>query len=105
MMASILVSAASLFVVVVAAILAVHRDYHTGILGTCGLGLLSLAGVTHALHLVERMMDGVWRTPSPTAVFAWVGLALLMAHLGLKFWRRLGQRGTSGWYDSSLRRN
>lgn len=77
-------------------ILAFHRDYDSGFVGTLGLGMIAFGALGRLLSLVE-LGDDV--RLSRLALIVWLGLALFFGRLLWRFLSRARMRGR-GWYES-----
>jgi preprotein translocase subunit SecG len=83
---------AAMVVLAVCALLVLHRDYHAGLSGNAGLGLLALV----ALSCLTGIIEGEVRI-TPHAALLWIGLALFLGRHACKFLQRWLHRGPT-WY-------
>jgi hypothetical protein len=96
------VMTASAFVIVSCSILALHKDYQTGLLGGIALALIAVAGFVRLMKFIEH--DNFNISIPPAVFWMWVGLALHFGQLLYRFFKRLRCRDT--WYiEQSIRRH
>lgn len=85
---------AAALVLVVCTLLVLHRDYHAGLFGNAGLGLVAIAAAARLAGILEQ---GNEMHITPVAVLLWSGLALFLVRHALKFLQRWLHRGPT-WY-------
>lgn len=95
-MTSIVVASAALVVLLVAVFFALHCEYHAGLAGTVGLGLIAIAAVTRGSVIVDVWLEGRLDAQiSPQGVMLWCGLALFLGRQAWTFYRRWRKGGGS----------
>ena len=77
-------------------LLVFNRDYHAGLVGKIGLGLVALAALSRVGALLEQ---GAHAWVSPQGVLVWVGLALFLGRHVVRYCIRARRRGPS-WYET-----
>jgi hypothetical protein len=84
------------FVLATCVVLALHRDYHTSVLGNVGMGAIGIGAMVRVAIILEH---GVHAEVTPLAAVVWIGLACFFGEVLLKFMRRLRVKGKPGWYE------
>jgi|SRR5882672_6635300 len=78
-------------------LLALHKDYHSGVAGTFGLGLLAISAFARIMAVITHEGPVV---VSNLAMFFWVGTALFLGQLAVNFLYRSAKRDTT-WYTDA----
>lgn len=94
---AIFVSVCALVVLAACAVLAAHRDYHSGFLGTIGLGILAASAYSR-IAAIATDYEGVYMTP--TGIVFWVGSALFFGNLLVSFLRRASKKKPASWWPN-----
>lgn len=89
-----LVLIAAALVLAACLVLVLHPDYHAGLFGNIGLGLVAAAGVARAAGILEY---GAEVHVTPVGVILWTGLAMFLSRHCWKFLQRWLAGGPS-WY-------
>lgn len=92
-----LVTLSAFIVMVACLVLTLHKDYHTGVVGSFALGMIACGALARLLFIFEHHDASL---VTPVALFIWVGMALHFAQLMVRFLLRLRGKGNGGtWYD------
>lgn len=71
-----------------------HRDYHAGILGNLGLGMIAIVAASRLLLIIE----GGWEAHvTPQGIMLWWGFVLFAGRQLVRFMVR--SRTRTGWYQ------
>jgi hypothetical protein len=95
-MLTVLLFIMSAVVLAASVLLAIHKDYHSGVFGTLGLGLLAVAAFSRVTHVLG---GGSELHVSSTGVLLWFGLGSLLGHITVRFMIRVLRHGPL-WYPS-----
>jgi hypothetical protein len=87
---------AACVVLLICVLLALHKDYHSGLAGTVGLGLLGIASFARVTAILTQTGPVVI---TPLAMMFWIGTALFLGQLAVNFLYRSVKRGPS-WYEA-----
>lgn len=94
---AIFVSFCAIVVLAACAVLAAHRDYHSGFLGTIGLGILAASAYSRIAVIATDYQDVYM---SPTGIVFWLGAALFFGNLLVSFLRRAKKKTSGTWYPN-----
>lgn len=79
--------------------LTLHPEYHSGLFGTLGLGMMCLGAAARVGQLMERCMSSGYECEAvritPLTVLVWCGLALFMGRHCWRFFKRTRRAGSS----------
>lgn len=94
---AVFVSACALIVLLACSVLAAHRDYHSGFVGTIGLGILAASAYSRIAAIATDYQD-VYMTP--TGVVFWIGSAMFFGNLLVSFLRRAKKKAPGTWWPN-----
>jgi hypothetical protein len=87
---------AACIVLLICVLLALHKDYHSGLAGTVGLGFLGIAAFARITAILTQSGPVVI---TPLAMMFWIGSALFLGQITVNFLMRSRKRGPN-WYEA-----